>query len=144
MINYLYMAKAAMLAACFTLVACGAEPDPTPIPDSASRSDVSAPEASAAPQAPAAVTTAPETGPDVIDDSAVAVLKKMTSAVAALPAFKLTMEMGFDVLQPNGEKLEFGSRRTANIRRPDLARLRYEKRSGEGGELVFDGSNVWA
>jgi hypothetical protein len=144
MINYVYMAKATVLATCVTLVACGADPAPTPIPDSASRTDVSALEASAAPQAPAAVTNAPETGPDVIDDSAVAVLKKMTSAVAALPEFKLTMETGFDVLQPNGEKLEFGSRRTANIRRPDRARMRYEKRSGEGGELVFDGSNIWA
>ena len=70
MINYVYMAKATVLAACVTLVACGADPG-------ASR--------------------------------AVAILKKMTSAVAALPEFKLTMETGFDVLQPNGEQLAIPS-----------------------------------
>jgi hypothetical protein len=80
----------------------------------------------------------------VIVDSAVAVLKKMTSTLAGLQAFTLTLETGFEVLQPNGQKLEFGSRRTAAIRRPNMARFTHRKRTGEAGELVFDGSDIWA
>jgi hypothetical protein len=68
----------------------------------------------------------------------------MTAALSSLPEFKLTVETGFDVMQPNGEKLEFGSRRIATIRRPDQAHFSYQKRSGESGELVFDGSDIWA
>jgi hypothetical protein len=90
--------------------------------------------------------TAPAAEPAVgeIDQDAVAVLKRMTGTVAALGKFSVTMETGFDVTQPNGEKLEFGSRRSASIQRPDKAHFKYEKRSGEAGELVFDGSAIWA
>ncbi len=79
-----------------------------------------------------------------IDENAVALLKEMTSKVAGLSAFKVTLETGFDVLQPTGQKLEFGSRRTATIRRPDRAHFTYEERSGVAGELVFDGTDIYA
>ena len=79
-----------------------------------------------------------------IDEQAVAVLRQMTSTLASLQVFSVSMETGFDVTQPDGEKLEFGSRRSASISRPDKAHFRFRKRSGEGGELVFDGSDIWA
>jgi hypothetical protein len=133
--------RAAALTACLAMASCGAEPDPAL--NSSAGPGGGAPEDTAELQAPG-LASEPEIAPDVIDDSAVALLKQMTSTVAALQQFELTLETGFDVLQPDGEKLEFGSRRTAKIRRPDRAHFSYHKRTGEGGELVFDGVNIWA
>lgn len=65
-----------------------------------------------------------------IDEQAVAVLRQMTSTLASLQVFSVSMETGFDVTQPDGEKLEFGSRRSASISRPDKAHFRFRKRSG--------------
>jgi hypothetical protein len=61
-----------------------------------------------------------------------------------LPEFSVTLETGFDVLQPSGQKLEFGSRRTATIRRPDRARFTFLERTGVEGELIFDGTMIYA
>ncbi len=125
---------------CVLLAGCGAETS------SNARPDAAAEQAGAIEQTntPAEVDTAPEMGAAAIDGSVVALLKQMTRSVAGLQEFAVTLETGFDVLQPNGQKLEFGSRQTATIRRPDHARFTYQQRSGVAGELVFDGSAIWA
>jgi len=123
------------LFASLVLVACGA--------DSGNAAD---PAVTDSPAVSATTTdeTATTTIVEEIDEEAVAVLKRMTDTVAALQEFKVTMETGFDVTQPDGEKLEFGSRRSASIRRPDQARFKFQKRSGQSGQLVFDGTDIWA
>ncbi len=124
------------VAFCILLAGCGA----------GTESDADTQQAGAIEQAdvsldkPEAETTADPN----IDENAVALLKEMTSKVAGLQEFMVTLETGFDVLQPTGQKLEFGSRRTATIRRPDRARFTYEERSGVTGELVFDGTDIYA
>jgi hypothetical protein len=119
---------------CVLLAGCGTESSSNAQPDAA------AGQAGAIEQ----TDSSPEMDAVVIDDSVVALLKQMTSKVAGLQEFAVTLETGFDVLQPNDQKLEFGSRRTATIRRPDHARFTYQQRSGVAGELVFDGSAIWA
>lgn len=125
---------------CVLLAGCGAETSSNAQPDAAAEQTGAIEQT----DTPAETDTPLEMDAAVIDDGVVALLKQMTSKVAGLQEFAVTLETGFDVLQPNGQKLEFGSRRTATIRRPDHARFTYQQRSGVAGELVFDGSAIWA
>jgi hypothetical protein len=137
--------KACLLAACLSLAACGSERGGEP--QSVAGAQIGTGDTSTGAPVETALATdsgTVESAAGEIDEEAVAVLKRMTDTLAALDEFSLTMETGFDVTQPNGEKLEFGSLRTASVRRPDSAHFSFAKRSGEGGELVFDGTDIWA
>jgi hypothetical protein len=123
------------VAVCLLLTACSGETEVGTPHEEAIEQTV--------PTSEQAVAEPTEVDPE-IDSYALSLLKEMSSKVAGLVEFTVTLETGFDVLQLSGQKLEFGSRRTAKIRRPNLARFTYEERSGLEGELVFDGSNVYA
>ncbi|MGI9327050.1 MAG: DUF2092 domain-containing protein [Pseudomonadales bacterium] len=121
---------------CMLLAGCG------PGAESSAQMDAEPQQAAGLEQTDGAVEAQSTSAAGEIEENAVTLLKQMTSKVASLPQFALTMETGFDVLQPSGQKVEFGSRRTAAILRPDRARLTFEARSGLAGELVFDGTNI--
>jgi len=62
--------------------------------------------------------------------------------LAAASSYRFEADLSFDVLQRNGQKLEFGETRTATIRRPDRLRIDVRRRGGEQRSLYFDGQHV--
>jgi hypothetical protein len=56
--------------------------------------------------------------------------------------FSVTADMGFDAVQDNGQKIEFGETRKILLSRPDRLRVDDTKRDGSVSELVFDGKSI--
>jgi hypothetical protein len=87
----------------------------------------------------AAIETPPA---DVIDDDAVALLKSFGDLLEAQPRFSFTVDFSYEVVQADGQKLEFGATRVYTVRRPDQLRIDEERRVGGGRELLFDGNQL--
>jgi hypothetical protein len=79
---------------------------------------------------------------DSVDEDAILLLKKATSTLAGAEQLKVTTEFGFDVLQEDGQKLEFGARQEVTIQRPDKARVNFNRRDGVHGGILFDGKRI--
>ena len=77
-----------------------------------------------------------------VDEDAILLLKKATSTLVGAEQLKLTAEFGFDVLQDDGQKLEFGARQEISIQRPDKARVSFTRRDGVNGGILFDGKRI--
>ncbi len=75
-------------------------------------------------------------------EEAVGIIKKSAAFLAAQPSFSYKARTGFDVVQVNGQKLEFGATRQATVRRPDRLRVDATQRNGERRSLYFDGQKV--
>ena len=73
---------------------------------------------------------------------AVASLKRSAAFLAAKKTYRFGAELTFDVLQPNGQMLEFGGSRDVLIRRPDRLRVEAERRDGTVMQLFFDGKSL--
>jgi hypothetical protein len=106
-----------------------------------------APAASARAEKPAAAPPAGETAAeaapaDVIDDDAVALLKRFGDLLEAQPRFSFTVDFSYEVVQADGQKLEFGATRVYTVRRPDHLRIDDERRVGGRRELLFDGNQL--
>ena len=70
------------------------------------------------------------------------ILVAMTETVSGASKFALDVEMGHEVLQPNGQRLEFGSHISGTFRRPGEGRVRFDTREGENASIVMDGETV--
>lgn len=77
-----------------------------------------------------------------VEDQAVSLLKRSTAFLAQSKLFKVTTEFAFDVLQEDGQKLEFGARQVITIQRPNKARVDFQRRDGVHGGILFDGKQV--
>jgi len=90
-----------------------------------------------------AAPPAPE-APDAseIDDKAVALIKRMGEFLKAQTRFAFTVDQSYDVVQEDGEKLEFGDIRRYTVRRPDRLRIDGDKRDGSPRTLFFDGNQI--
>lgn len=90
-----------------------------------------------------ALALAAETG-DAADSQhhAATLLKDMTTHLAKLQGFSVVFRAGYDVVQPSGQKIEFGETRRLTLARPD--RLWVEEVSSDGKRdlAVFDGRNI--
>lgn len=77
-----------------------------------------------------------------LDPAAMAVVGRMAATIAAAPALRVAGEIAWDVVQADGQTLEFGATREVSMRRPD--RLRVDLALREGGErrLFYDGKRV--
>jgi hypothetical protein len=73
------------------------------------------------------------------EERAMAVVKRMADFLARLPRFSVVVDIAFDVVQANGQVLEFGETRQVLLRRPDRLRVDETRRDGRTGGLVFDG-----
>ena len=82
-------------------------------------------------------TPAPE-----VDKKAVAVLKRSAGFIAKTKRLGLSANIGFDVLQASGRKLEFGMTGKLTIRRPDRLRMESVRRDGTRRTLFFDGKKI--
>lgn len=87
--------------------------------------------------APAATAAEPE--PD-----ARATLMKMAEFLAKAPAFSVTVRSGYDAIQADGQRIEFGEQRRILLQRPDRVRVETERSDGDQGLLLFDGKGLTA
>lgn len=71
-----------------------------------------------------------------------AILMRMAEFLAHLPRFSVTARMGYDVVQQNGQKIEFGEVREVVAARPDRMRVDVKRSDGDQELLLFDGSSV--
>jgi hypothetical protein len=83
-----------------------------------------------------------EPSQQAIDEEAMAILMRFAEFLAKAERFSLKVEIGFDVLQEWGQKIEFGASRKAIIRRPDRARMEFKRRDGAEGGFIFDGKQI--
>jgi hypothetical protein len=68
-----------------------------------------------------------------------ALLLAMADFMARAPAMSVTMRSGYDAIQADGQRIEFGERRQILLQRPDKLRVEVERSDGERGTVVFDG-----
>jgi hypothetical protein len=73
---------------------------------------------------------------------ALAELKLTADFLAAQKSLYFEAALGYDVLQANGQKLEFGGSRKITMRRPDRVKAEAESREGKEGTLFFDGKSI--
>lgn len=73
---------------------------------------------------------------------AMAVAKRMVDFISQSQRFSVTIDIGFDVVQDDGQKIEFGETRKILLDRPDHLRVEETKRNGSMSEIVFDGKTI--
>ena len=71
-----------------------------------------------------------------------AMLMRMADLLAKTKALSVTITAGYDVVQDNGEKIEFGEVRQVLIDRPDRLRILSEFSNGEKLTMYFDGKEL--
>jgi hypothetical protein len=76
------------------------------------------------------------------EQQAMAVLERMAEFLSQAQRFSVTMDIGFDAVQDDGQKIEFGETRKILLSRPDRLRIDTTKRSGAEDEVIFDGKNI--
>ncbi len=79
--------------------------------------------------------------PDIDQES----LKQLNSAINAVSAGKqlsATVDYGYDVLQKNGQLIEYGGTRTITYDRPTRMRIDNRQRGGERHVITYDGKHL--
>jgi hypothetical protein len=69
-------------------------------------------------------------------------LMAMADALGKAERINVAMRVNYDVVQENGEKIEFGERRDILLKRPDKLRIVESFDAGDSGRVVFDGKNI--
>ncbi len=85
---------------------------------------------------------AEEAGSDAVDPEALALLRAMAEELAKAERLSTVVQVAYEVVQEDGEILEFGGRRAVTMRRPSGLRVEVQKRSGQRGGVVFDGKRI--
>ncbi len=88
-------------------------------------------------RAQVASTTSSET-----ENKAMTVLKRMADFVSQAERFSVTLDIGCDVVQDWGQKIEFGETRQIVVRRPDRLRVDTTGRSGKRSGVIFSGQEI--
>jgi hypothetical protein len=78
------------------------------------------------------------------DRAARVLLLGMAEFMARAPAMSVTIRSGYDAIQADGRRIEFGERRRIHMQRPDKLRVDVERSDGERGTVVFDGRWITA
>lgn len=73
---------------------------------------------------------------------AAALLQRMAELVAGAQGLTVTVDLEYDAVQPDGQKIEFGETRRVALRRPDRLRVDAERRDGQRRGLIFDGKEL--
>jgi hypothetical protein len=76
------------------------------------------------------------------DAQAMAILQRMADFLTRAQQFSVAADIGFDVVQESGEKLEFGETRHFVIKRPQHIRVDITKRDGATSGFRFDGKEI--
>ena len=85
----------------------------------------------------ATTTAGAEQGPD-----ARKILFNMAEFIATAPALSVTIRSGYDAIQEDGQRIEFGSKRQYVLQRPDRFRVEVDRSDGDHGLFVFDGKAI--
>lgn len=75
-------------------------------------------------------------------DDATRHVSAMSGYLASLPGMQVTLLGSYDVVQPNGQKIEFHELRQLALARPDRLRVRHVRSDGAEDLLVFDGKTI--
>ena len=78
------------------------------------------------------------------DPAARALLLDMANFIARAPGLSLTMRSGYDAVQADGQRIEFGERRRILLQRPDKLRVEVERSDGGRGGVTYDGRWITA
>ena len=141
-------ACSAVAAACLA-AACAQQPPaapppaqhpmavPAPAPEP--RQPIAAPEPAAPPPAPPPAVPAPLTESQA---RARDILMEMANYLATLPSFSVRMTDSYDVVQPSGQKIEFGEKRKLLVQRPSRLRVDTERSDGAHTAANFNGTEI--
>ena len=77
-----------------------------------------------------------------IEPQAKTVLDGMTGLLSAADKFHVEMVVGYEVLQANGQKIEFGETRELSVSRPDKLRIDGVMSDGTSAVTLFDGKQI--
>lgn len=69
-------------------------------------------------------------------------LVQMAGFARSLAEFEVTVDSGYDVVQPDGQKIEFLESRKVHVKRPKHVRVEFVQNDGSEGLLVFDGKQL--
>ena len=94
------------------------------------------PSAAISDEKPPAAASSPES------QDARALLMRMADLLGKTQAFSVTITAGYDVVQDNGEKIEFGEVRRVLIDRPNRLRIQSEFSNGEKLTIYFGGKEL--
>jgi len=72
-------------------------------------------------------------------DDAKSQLMAMATKLAEAKQFSVSMRMGYDAVQKDGQQIEFGEIRKTLINRPNHLRIDTRQSDGDTGGLIFDG-----
>lgn len=91
-----------------------------------------------------AADRSPATAATAQDPAARAKLLEMANFIARAPGLSLTMRSGYDAVQADGQRIEFGERRRILMQRPDKLRVEVERSDGGRGGVTYDGRWITA
>jgi hypothetical protein len=91
-----------------------------------------------------AADDAPSTNAVVQDPKAKAILMTMANFLAQASAFSVNVRSGYDAIQPDSQRIEFGEQRRILLQRPDLMRVEVQRSDGDRGMILFDGKVITA
>ena len=94
------------------------------------------PSAAISEEKPPAVASSPES------QDAKALLMRMADLLGKTQAFSVTISAGYDIVQDNGQKIEFGEVRHVLIDRPERLRIQSDFSNGEKLTIYFDGKEL--
>lgn len=83
-----------------------------------------------------------KTATPATDEQAMSTLMRMAEFLAKAPRFSVTTDIGYDVEQDWGQKLEFGATRNITVRRPDRLAVDITDRDGTRRGFRFDGKQL--
>ena len=89
-----------------------------------------------------AATTPPAEaeGDDSLDPDTLDTTSKALGFLRQQQRFSFSAETGYEVVQDDGERLEFGSVKRYTVQRPSRLRIESEERDGDQRLIVFDGT----
>ena len=71
-----------------------------------------------------------------------AILTHMAEFLSKAPRMSVTVHAAYDVVQRNGDKVEWNEIRKVTLRRPDQLRIDAERSDGAHSLILFDGKNI--
>lgn len=71
-----------------------------------------------------------------------AILMRMADFLSGAQAFSVSVQGGYDAIQADGQKIEFGESRKVTLSRPDRLRMEGQRSDGAKTLTVFDGKEI--
>jgi hypothetical protein len=90
----------------------------------------------------AAKKTPPAPATSKLDAHAAEIVQRMAERVAAADRLRIGGDVAWDVVQPDGQTLEFGATRELTLQRPDHLRVDVDLREGGKRRLLYDGTQI--